>query len=50
MQQGGVEVAEVDRVADDVIGNLSRFQHSLPGWEADSKAAALLAGALENDH
>lgn len=29
---------------------LSRFQHSLPGWEADSKAAALLAGALENDH
>ncbi len=29
---------------------LSRFQHSLPTWQADSKAAALLAGALENDH
>jgi hypothetical protein len=29
---------------------LSRFQHSLPTWQTDSKAAALLAGALENDH
>jgi adenine-specific DNA methylase len=29
---------------------LSRFQHSLPTWQADSQAAALLAGALENDH
>jgi adenine-specific DNA methylase len=29
---------------------LSRFQHSLPTWEQDAKAAALLAGALENDH
>lgn len=29
---------------------LSRFQHSLPTWEIDAKAAALLVGALENDH
>lgn len=29
---------------------LSRFQHSLPTWQTDAKAAALLAGALENDH
>jgi len=29
---------------------LSRFQHSLPTWQTDSKAAALLAGSLENDH
>ena len=29
---------------------LSRFQHSLAGWDQDAKAALLLAGALENDH
>jgi putative DNA methylase len=29
---------------------LSRFHHTLPNWQSDAKAAALLAGALENDH
>jgi putative DNA methylase len=29
---------------------LARFEQSLPAWEADAKAAKLLAGALENDH
>jgi hypothetical protein len=29
---------------------LSRFQHSLLGWDQDAKAAAILAGALENEH
>ncbi|NQX00649.1 DUF1156 domain-containing protein [bacterium] len=33
-----------------ILQYLSRFQHSLPSWQTDSKAAALLAGALENDH
>lgn len=33
-----------------ILQYLSRFQHTLPGWESDAKAAALLAGALENDH
>jgi hypothetical protein len=33
-----------------ILQYLSRFQHSLPGWQADAKAATLLAGALENDH
>lgn len=33
-----------------ILQYLSRFQHSLPGWDQDAKAAALLAGALENDH
>ena len=33
-----------------ILQYLSRFQHSLPTWKTDSKAAALLAGALENDH
>jgi hypothetical protein len=33
-----------------ILQYLSRFQHSLPTWQTDSKAAALLAGALENDH
>jgi putative DNA methylase len=33
-----------------ILQYLSRFQHSLPTWEQDAKSAALLAGALENDH
>jgi len=33
-----------------ILHYLTRFQHSLPTWQTDSKAAALLAGALENDH
>lgn len=33
-----------------ILQYLSRFQHSLPGWDQDAKAATLLAGALENDH
>jgi len=33
-----------------ILQYLSRFQHSLPTWQTDSKSAALLAGALENDH
>jgi len=33
-----------------ILQYLARFQHSLPTWETDSKAASLLAGALENDH
>ena len=33
-----------------ILQYLTRFQHSLPTWQTDAKAAALLAGALENDH
>jgi putative DNA methylase len=33
-----------------ILHYLARFHHSLPSWQADSKAASLLAGALENDH
>ena len=33
-----------------ILRYLARFQHSLPTWQADAKAAALLAGSLENDH
>jgi adenine-specific DNA methylase len=33
-----------------ILRYLARFQHSLPTWQSDSKAAARLAGALENDH
>jgi adenine-specific DNA methylase len=33
-----------------ILRYLARFQHSLPTWQADAKAAALLTGALENDH
>ena len=32
-----------------ILQYLARFHHSLPTWQTDSKAAALLAGALEND-
>lgn len=33
-----------------ILQYLARFENSLPTWEPDAKAAALLAGALENDH
>lgn len=33
-----------------ILQYLSRFHHTLPNWDQDAKAAALLAGALENDH
>jgi hypothetical protein len=36
-----------DRIT--ILQYLTRFQHSLPTWQTDSKAASLLAGALEND-
>ena len=33
-----------------ILQYITRFQHSLPTWQTDSKADSLLAGALENDH
>jgi hypothetical protein len=36
-----------DRIA--LLQYLTGFQHSLPTWQTDSKATALLVGALEND-